>query len=226
MVKEVMSEIHQKTFRKFKENPDKYAYKQPTRIEYYLHKGFSQEEAREELSKRQSTFSLQKCVKKHGEEIGYEIWLNRQERWQKKLSENGNIKGGYSKISQILFYNILKSYKDRDKINVFFYTKNNELILKSDKNLYLYDFTDISKKKIIEYNGDQYHANPKIYEANDYPHPYHKNKKYAAQKIWEKDKFKLDLAIKNGYQVLTIWDSEYRKNPQQTLQKCLDFLDN
>ena len=225
-VKEVMSEIHEKTFSKFKDSPNKYAYKQPTRIEYYLKKGYSKEEAKKELSKRQSTFSLQKCIEKYGENIGNKIWLDRQERWQKKLSENGNIKGGYSKISQILFYDILKFYKDEDKINVFFYTKNNEIILKSDKKIYLYDFTDISKRKIIEYNGDQYHANPKIYEGSDYPHPYHKTKKYTAQEIWKKDKNKMNLAIKNGYQVLVIWDSEYRKNPQQTLEKCLDFLIN
>ena len=88
----------------------------------------------------------------------------------------------------------------------------------------MYDFTDIKKKKIIEYNGDQYHANPSIYDKDDLPHPYHKEKGYTSKDIWERDKIKIDLARKNGFNVLVIWDSEYRKNPQQTLQKCIEFI--
>jgi hypothetical protein len=52
--REVMDEIHKKTFTKFKENKDKYSYKQPTRIEYWLNKGFTQEEAIEKLTERQT----------------------------------------------------------------------------------------------------------------------------------------------------------------------------
>lgn len=47
---------------------------------------------------------------------------------------------------------------------------------------------------------------------------------YTSKDIWERDKIKIDLARKNGFNVLVIWDSEYRKNPQQTLQKCIEFI--
>jgi hypothetical protein len=114
-VNEVMNEIHEKTFKKFKDNKEHYADKQPTRIEYYLKRGYSEKEAKVELSNRQTTFSLDKCISKHGEKIGTKIWLDRQEKWQKSLAENGNIKGGYSKISQILFYDILEFYDIKDK---------------------------------------------------------------------------------------------------------------
>lgn len=222
--KEVMKEIHQKTFQKFKENPEKYASKYDTKIEYYLSKGYSPEEGKKLLSERQKTFSLEKCIEKYGEEIGTEIFIQRQEKWQKSLKENGNMKFGYSEISQILFREIL-NYYHIDKIkDVFYWTKNNEFYIKSDKSIYLYDFTDLSKNKMIEYNGDQYHANPNIYNSDDYPHPYHKKVGYSAKDIWEKDKRKIDLAISKGFEVLTIWDSEYRKDKEGTLKKCLDFL--
>jgi very-short-patch-repair endonuclease len=63
-----------------------------------------------------------------------------------------------------------------------------------------------------------------IFDKDSYPHPYHKKEGYSAKDIWEKDKRKIELANINGYDVLTIWDSEYRKHPQQTLDKCIEFL--
>lgn len=65
-----------------KENPQN----QPTKIEFYLSQGYSLEESEELLSERQSTFSLQKCIEKHGEEIGFEIWKERQEKWLNTLN--------------------------------------------------------------------------------------------------------------------------------------------
>lgn len=145
--------------------------------------------------------------------------------FNKSMGDNGNIKGGYSEISQVLFRDILNSYSDiNDTKYVFFWTKNNEYYLKSNNSIYLYDFTDIKNNKMIEYNGDQYHANPSIYSHDSYPHPYHKKEGYRAKDIWLKDKNKIEFANNNGFEVLTIWDSEYRKNPQQTLQKCIEFI--
>lgn len=223
-VKEVMSEIHLKTSKKLKDNPGKYASKYPTKIEYYLKKGFSEEQAKKEISKIQNRFSLEKCIEISGVEDGQKIWLNRQVKWQKSLSKNGNIKGGYSEISQILFRKIINIYDINEIKNVFFWTKNNEYLIKSDKSIFMYDFTDTVKRKIIEYNGDQYHANPKIYDENDLPHPYHKERGWTSKDIWKRDDVKIDLAKKEGYDVLVIWDSEYRKFPEQTLQKCIEFI--
>ena len=140
------------------------------------------------------------------------------------MIENGNIKNGYSKISQVLFSEILNYYDIEDRKHIYYHTKNREFVIQHENGIYLYDFTDESNKKMIEYNGDQYHANPKIYEKNDMPHPYHKNKNFTAEKIWEKDNHKLSMANKHGYEVLVIWDSDYRKNPKQTLEKCIEFL--
>ena len=175
------------------------------------------------LSERQKTFSLDLCIKKYGNDKGKEIWNNRQIKWQKSLLQNGNLKCGYSKISQKLFYDILNKYNINDKSYIYFATKNQEYYLSGGKELfYQYDFVDLKNKKIIEYNGDQYHANPKIYESNDNPHPFRKN--ITAQEIWDKDNNKIQLAHDNGFEVLIIWDSEYRKNKKEILNKCLQFL--
>lgn len=222
-IEEIRKNIVQKSSKTIKNNPEKYASKYPTKIEYYLSRGYSEEEGRKIIKEIQNRFSLSKCIEKYGIE-GQKIWKDRQEKWQNSLSKNGNIKGGYSKISQILFTEILKYYKVNELDNIFFWTKNKEYLLTDGKSIFLYDFTDIKRKKIIEYNGDQYHANPSIYLESDSPHPYNKGKGYTAKDIWTKDKHKIEIAKFNGFSVLTIWDSEYRKDPKQTLEKCIEFI--
>lgn len=224
-VETVMKEIHTKSTFKRVNNKEKYRDSYNTTLEFYIKRGMTEEEATVALSKRQSTFSKEKCINELGEKLGREKWINRQERWQKTLTENGNVKGGFSKISQNLFFDILKKYNKKDSEHVFFWLKNKEFSLK-DKSIFLYDFTDMKTKKIIEYNGDQYHANPNIYDADDFPHPYHKTHNYCASKIWEKDEIKKQLAIENGFEILVIWDSDYRKTPELVLEKCIEFLKN
>jgi hypothetical protein len=196
----------------------------PTQLQYYLDKGMSEEESIIELSKRQSTFSKEICVEKYGEEEGYIKWMERQEKWQKSLNENGNLKMGFSGASQDLFNMILD--KVGDKASCQFATNGGELrIKKSDRSgMWLYDFC--YNGKIIEYQGDMYHANPDKYYANDTPHPF--RKELTAFEIWERDRIKKEDAIDSGYDVLYVWDSEFRKVSKERLdtlmEKCLDFL--
>jgi hypothetical protein len=170
-----------------------------TSINYYLNKGFDLETSEKMLKERQTTFSLKKCINKYGEEKGEQIFNNRQIKWLNSLNKNGNLKSGYSKISQELFYKILDYYNIEHRENIYFATKNNEIKLSNDKKTYIYDFTDTKNKKMIEYNGDEYHANPNIYESTDNPHPF--RKWLTSEDIWSKDEDKLNLAKEKGYGV-------------------------
>jgi hypothetical protein len=196
----------------------------PRSVEYWVNKGFSVEESKTKVSEGQNKFSLVKCIEKYGDDVGKTIFTQRQNKWQDSLNKNGNMKMGYSKISQELFYHILGTYdiNERDKIN--FATHNGEFKLdKPNGGVYIYDFIDTVNNKIIEYNGDMYHANPKKYKKTDTPHPYRKN--ITSLEIWKSDKNKLITAKNNGYDVLVIWDSEYRwGNKEKVVKKCLKFL--
>lgn len=194
-----------------------------TRLDYWINKGYSEEDAKLKLNERQSTFTLEKCIKKYGEEKGEEIYLNRQQRWQITLSQNGNLKCGFSKISQDLFYDILNYYKFENRKKIYFATKNQEyFICKGKGEFYQYDFVDLPNKKIIEYNGDEYHANPAMFEADEYPHPFRKT--MTAKEIWEKDERKKKVAEEELFEIFVVWDSEYRKNKKEVLNSCLEFL--
>ena len=49
------------------------------------------EKAKKSLYERQSTFSLEKNKKKHGEIEGTKIWKERQTKWQTTLKNNNNM---------------------------------------------------------------------------------------------------------------------------------------
>ena len=194
-----------------------------TRIGYWTNKGFTEEDAKKKLSERQLTFTLEKCIQKHGDVEGKRIYTDRQERWQKTLNENGNLKQGYSKASQILFYELSDFYSFENRKYLYFATKNEEYRLeKEEGGVWIYDFVDLPNKKIIEYNGDEYHANPTMFEADEYPHTFRKT--MTAQEIWNKDYRKRAVAEEEGFDILTIWDSEYRRHKADTLEKCKKYL--
>ena len=230
--REVMDEIHKKTFTKFKENKDKYSYKQPTRIEYWLNKGFTQEEAIEKLTERQTTFSKDICIDKYGYEEGTKIWKERQYRWIKTLDSKSDeekieikrkkLSGArYSDISQRLFWDIYNSLENVDKLRIKFAEMDKEFfLLNENKEWFAYDFVSITNKKCIEFNGDFWHCNPNLFDG-DY---LHRIKKIKASQVWENDSNKIEFMKRNGYEVLVIWESEYKKNPQQILDRCINFL--
>jgi len=195
-----------------------------TSLEYWINKGYSEKEAKIKRSERQKTFSKKKCIEKYGKKEGLIIFTERQCKWQKTLYKNGKLKSGYSGISQELFFEIIKYVDDTKLLNqIFFAEKGGEYVMDSEYGFYRFDYVDTKNKKIVEYNGDQYHGNPNKYIAEDTPHPFRKD--ITAQEMWDNDKRKIDLAKENGFDVLIIWDSEYRLgNKQDIINKCIKFL--
>ena len=195
-------------------------------VEYWLKKGLTEEEAKLKISEIQSTFTLAKCIEKYGEIEGQKRWKQRQEKWQKSLHENGNLHIGYSNISQELFNEILKCYSDDEKDYVFYATKNREYSLKNKCNnyYYAYDFTDLNRRKIIEFNGDIYHGNPKIFKEDDKPNPFYPD--ITVKELHLKDEEKMLLARDNGFNTLTIWESDYRNDKNKIIEQVLNFINN
>jgi hypothetical protein len=71
----------------YQQNKESGRYKKSSNVcvEYYLERGFDRDEAIKIISERQVTFSLDKCIEKHGLIDGTEIWKKRQEKWQNTL---------------------------------------------------------------------------------------------------------------------------------------------
>ena len=100
--------------------------------------------------------------------------------------------------------------------------KNGEVIRydKINNKHYRYDYVDFDSKKVIEFNGDFWHCNPLKYNE-DYTNTITHLK---ASDVWKHDELKINWIENRGYQVLIIWESEYKKDKKGTIQKCLDFL--
>lgn len=187
-----------------------------TNFDYWIKKTNSIEEAEKLYKERQRTFTLEKCINKHGEERGTFVWKERQKKWLKSLYENftknGDGRSPSSKFSNDLIDSIVKTLQI-EKAKKEKWIKN-----KITQKAYSYDFC--YKNKLIEFNGDYWHCNPMIYEST-YINP---TKNISAQELWDYDKEKINTANQYGYQVLTVWESDYNKDPQGTIQKCINFL--
>lgn len=217
-----------------KENPEYMRGKTWTSKDYWVKKGYTLEEAESTVSEKQSTFSLRKCIEKYGEEKGIEVWKSRQEKWIKMLDSKSDeekmeilrkktfANKAYSKISQELFFSIIEN-EMVDKKNAFFYLLNEEKILEHGKDIFKPDF--IYNNKIIEFFGNYWHANPKFY-SNFEKKIRRGTKNYSVESIWKIDEYRLNFFKKNGYEVLVIWEEDYRKDKKTTIKKCIEFLNS
>lgn len=217
---EIMDMIHNKTWKKRREHPELYNDVNTTQIGYWLKKGYTEEESKEKIKERQKTFTLEKCIIKYGKEEGTKIYHKRQIKWQKSMKKKilkNNFKNDYSKIEKELIDNILL----KSKINIndqCSYINKQFLIYNENKQYYTFDFK--YKNKIIEFNGDFWHMNPLKYKETDI----HKVSKKTAKEIWNYDNKKINSIKNNGYDVLIIWENDYKQNKEKVIQECITFI--
>lgn len=186
-----------------------------TKLSYWLEKtDGNEEEAKRLLSERQSTFSLEKCIERYGEVEGKEVWKNRQQKWQKNFK-----KSNYSKVSQKLFVEVYNNIKDYNFSDIFFATYDNNIksvVLDDGKNreytLTLKDLRVVKPdffikdiKLIIEFDGDYWHNQNK--RGNKH-----------------REELRDAGIIESGYKLLHVSDRDFKSNPSETIQKCLEFI--
>jgi hypothetical protein len=73
---------------------------------------------------------------------------------------------------------------------------------------YIVDGIDLENKIVYEFNGDYWHGNPSFYDKNDYNESAHK----TFGKLYENTLKKEKILKSYGYEVVSIWESEYYKN--------------
>ena len=186
-----------------------------TTLEYYVNRGMSEKEAEQALSERQRTFTLEKCIERYGEVEGRLRWEERQDKWKKKMFADGTkICSGQSKACAKLVSLILENSDIDLKYG------DNEFRIFDNDTIYLYDITNVSKKKIIEFNGDMWHGNPAIYKGNQFQ----RITKIPYTFIWQRDKIKKEIAEQNGFDVMVVWESDFYKNEEDVVKHCKDFI--
>lgn len=127
-----------------------------------------------------------------------------------KIAFNGS-KGRRSKIAEKFCESI------QQQVNEPLIFGQTELNIQNN----FFDLTIPSSRKIIEFNGDYWHANPQKYHSNE---TISLKGGRTAKEIWEADAKKIALAESCGYQVKVVWESDYKRNPQKIIEECLEWL--
>jgi very-short-patch-repair endonuclease len=222
----------------------------PWQEEYWVKEGFSKIEAKEKSNENRNKLSINSLSKTKKEEIlknrkntYYNKSLEEREKINKSRGrtkeeliekygetyvEELSIKRGsgrknsffrrYSKISKI-FFDELNENVDKE---LLYAEKEKWVRYNSNKGFYV---DCLYKNKIIEFNGDFYHANPKLYESTSIIKMSAK-KIQTAKEIWKKDEFRIKKLSDLGYDILIIWETEIRENKKEILNKCIKFLNN
>ena len=103
-----------------------------------------------------------------------------------------------------------------------YHAKNGgEKKIKSEKSWYKADGFIQELNLVIEYNGDIYHGNPDVFDKNDYCNPFYH---VTAGELYEGTKLKERVIKSQGFNYLTIWEHDYKTNTQETIQKCLNYI--
>lgn len=209
-----------------KDDPNFMKGKSSCSLEYWINKGFSEEDATVKLKERQSTFTLEKCVEKHGDVEGRKRFDERQKNWSikiEKMYKEGKFtkfcSTNYSNIERELWKSIIIKMNLND--NEYNSCTNNKVFFRhfpEIKRTFSYDFR--YKNKIIEFNGVLWHCKPSLWKDDEICHI----RNITAKEIWEKDKLKIESIQNKGWEVLIVWEDEYKKDKKTIVQKCIDFL--
>lgn len=114
-VSEFQKNNSSKLVKKRKENPERYSDVSDMQLKYWLKKGFSEEEAKSAVKERQQTFTLEKCIQRHGKEEGTKKWKERQEKWQNTLnSKSKEEKVRINKSKAVTINSFVKKYGEEE----------------------------------------------------------------------------------------------------------------
>ena len=89
-----------------------------TNLKYYTIRGLTEEEAKNALKERQTTFSLEKCIERYGEIKGKEVWQERQDRWQDTLNSKSEEEKNRINKSKNAYSYILYKQRHKDIIDI------------------------------------------------------------------------------------------------------------
>lgn len=188
---------------------------------------------------------LEYFIERYGRDEGRKIYLELNKRKAQTLenyiNKYGEVEGKrrYEDICNKMYSNLSKSIFDiiQKRLGNFAigsrYAENEMAInISFDDGSCRVCYPDyLLHTKIIEFNGDYWHANPKFYssesEMSFIKNSNAQTSKYngiKAKDIWEYDKNKKKALEKLGYQVKVVWENDYHRDPAKIINECVEFL--
>lgn len=184
---------------------------------YWLKRGYTEEEAKEKVTERQTTNSVEAIMKRKNcsREEAVEIRKDITKKWA-----NSFPKLNYSMVSQKLFWSIYEKIKETFS-DIYFATldqqtnqkdysrTNHEYQLKTKTSIRYPDFFIPEINKIIEFDGVYWHG--KVGRGN---------------KTQDEKREKEICEVLENCKIFRVREDEYNKNPEKVVNECLEFLLN
>lgn len=167
------------------------------------------------------TKDLDFFVNRYGEIDGVLRYLEKTRKWIDTMSSKSDEELNDINSRKVRHSSCFYSKAEKDllcSIRDYGIPVSSELCLNNESRRFIYDIHYLDK--IIEYNGDFWHANPNVYDSS-FISPYNN---LSQEEIHKRDHIKHQLARDRGYEVLVIWEQDYKKDPEKELQKCINFL--
>lgn len=192
----------------------------PNQIAYWTTRGHTEDEAKALVSERQKAGNLDRMIDKHGQELGVQLYNEGLSRRKEAILKSDMFTGS-SRIAEQMF-------KEVEDIHgkPLFYGQNERHIYCGEKGKYIWvDCLDDRQRKVIEFFGDYWHASPHKYKGEDVM-KYSRSGGSLARDIWKYDEDRIARIKRAGYEVLIIWEHQYKQNPEWALTKAIGFLEN
>lgn len=176
---------------------------------YWMTKhGMTEDEAKEAVSNAQVKNGLAWHITQYGEDEGPAKYKARMDSWNAKMAES--VKTGISAVATKFFDSL------DEKLNL---TSQREHSIWNNGAAYRIDY--LLGDKAIEFFGDYWHANPKLYEDQDLMIG-----GKTAKEIQDRNDRKIAALRSKGLQVLVIWEHDFKMQPEEVMRECLAFLEN
>ena len=169
------------------------------------------------VERQRYTCTLEYFIEKYGDTIGIEKYNDFVEQ-----RNTSNRLFGPSAISLEMFDKLIKNYKN----NIVYYDENEYSVHTNKLCLYHVDYYDKTLNIIIEFYGDFFHLNPKIYDA-DFIQFKHHEKAILAKNRWQHDKERIDdIQQTLNCKVIIVWESTYKNDKKGTINSLIQMINN
>jgi hypothetical protein len=160
----------------------------------------------------------------------YDVYLQRYGNEQVALSKldlfYSNLKCFYSQKSQDLFERLVRRGVF-DRGCVYYASLNTEYgVYDSISNKYFrYDFVCTKTKMCIEFHGDHYHGNPRLYKPDD-TLVGRGMAQTTAKEAWLRDMVKLEcIERERGFRTVVVWEHDYDKDRDATIERIREHVE-
>jgi G:T-mismatch repair DNA endonuclease (very short patch repair protein) len=191
-----------------------------TSIEYWINQGYSEVEAGVKLRDRQATNSVRNIMKREECTLDEACFIrsNITGKWVGTM--DGKSDEEKRRISKLKVTGTGRISKPEKEIKALLGLSddNTQFMIPTSPLRYVYDFN--VGNKVVEFHGDYWHCNPSKYDSTFF----NKSTGLTAQEKWDKDAIKINEAERLGYEVMIIWEQDYKNDKDDTVSKIKEFL--